>query len=304
MKGLWLGLALLALAACKAPAPRETPMSAPLTWTELQARPLPPPVARQAYGSAPQQFGELRVPAGTGPFPVVVLIHGGCWRNAFDLAYITRLAAAITELGYATWTIEYRRLGDAGGGWPGTFLDVADATDHLRSLARTAPLDLQRLVTMGHSAGGQLALWLAARPRLPADSPLHRTSALPVKAVVGLAPITDLAHYRIGPPDSCHASVDPLLGGSPEQQPQRYAQTSPRALLPLGVPQILVQGAQDPIVPAAGVADYADAARAAGDTVQLLRIEGAGHFDPAAPDTATWPALREALQAALGRGGA
>jgi len=185
----------------------------------------------------------------------------------------------------ATWTLEYRRLGDEGGGWPNTLLDVAKATDHLRLLAKTQPLDVQRVVSVGHSAGGQLALWLGARRQIAKTSELFLPEPLALKGVVGLAPITDLASYRIGKPDSCNASVDQLMGGSDTQQAARYAQASPLALLPLGVPQVLVQGGKDPIVPLAAVAAYAKAALAQGDTVQQ-RIEPAlGHFDPAVPQT-------------------
>jgi acetyl esterase/lipase len=269
----------------------------PLTWTELTRLPLPDGVAREAYGPAPAQFGELRVPQGAGPFPVMVLIHGGCWQAAYDLVYITRLADWITRAGWATWTIEYRRLGDPGGGWPGTFEDVAAAADHLRALARRAPLDLGHVVAAGHSAGGQLALWLASRPRLTPDQALWTTSQpLPIHGVLGLAAITDLDEYRIGPADSCHASVEPLLGGDPALVPDRYAQASPLRRLPLRVPQVLVHGALDPIVDLAAARRYVERARAAGDTAQLLEIPLAGHFDVAAPVPASMPVLREALR--------
>lgn len=271
----------------------------PLSWAELNARALPLPGLRVAYGEAAPQFGELRLPAGRGPFPVVVLIHGGCWLQQFDYRHATRVADALLPLGVAVWTIEYRRLGDDGGGWPHTLLDVARATDHLRVLAQTQPLDLGRVIAMGHSAGGQLALWLAARAQLPADSPLYRPDPLPLRGVLGLAPITDLAAYRIGPAGSCHSAVEPLLGGTPEEQPARYAQASPLALLPLGVPQQLVQGARDPIVAADSVAAYARAAQAQGDTVALHTVDAAGHFELVAPGSVAWPVITRALQALL-----
>lgn len=270
-----------------------------MSWKEVQALPMPPPATRIPYGPELQQFGELRLPKGDGPFAVVVLVHGGCWLDAFDYSYITRLAERITQLGAATWTIEYRRLGDPGGGWPGTFQDVAKATDHLRVLMREHPLDLARVATVGHSAGGQLALWLAARKKLPKSSPLHVPHPMPIKAVIGLAPITDLNSYRIGAPDSCNASVDRLLGGTPLEHPARYAQTSPLALLPLKTRQWLIQGARDPIVPTAGVKKYTAAARKAGDKVVLMEQKAAGHFEPAVPDSNTWEDLKTALTEAL-----
>ena len=214
-----------------------------LSWSELTAMPLPAPAKRITYGSGPQQFGELRLPKGTGFFPVVVLVHGGCWMAEFNYAYMTRLAAWLAERGVATWTIEYRRVDDEGGGWPGTFLDVANATDDLRKIAKDEPIDLKRVYAAGHSAGGQLALWLATRARLPNDSEIYRPDPLPIRGVLGLAAVTDLYEYRKGSPGSCHGSVDQVMGGTPEKYSRRYAETSPRQLLPLGVPQVFIDGA-------------------------------------------------------------
>lgn len=272
---------------------------APLSWSAVASREQPPAGLRLSYGAAPQQFGELRLPPGTGPFPVVVLIHGGCWLQAFDYRYFNHLAAALASEGYATWTPEYRRIGDAGGGWPNTLLDAAAATDHLRTLATDYPLDLRRIAAVGHSAGGQLALWLAARDQLPRDSALYRDDPLPLQGVIGLAAITDLATYRIGPADSCHSAVDRLLDATPDSEPQRYAQTSPTALLPLGVPQWLLQGGRDPIVSSESVRAYIAAATQAGDTVTMRLDADAGHFEPALPDARLGRDLREALQALL-----
>lgn len=269
-----------------------------LSWEEFDAMPLPAPAQRTAYGPAPQQFGELRLPSGdkgAGPHPVIVLIHGGCWRNRYDLVYITRLAAWLTERGWATWTIEYRRLGDAGGGWPGTLLDAGAALDALRDLAVDAPLDLGRVVTAGHSAGGHLALWLAGRARLGPASPLYQPDPLPVSGVLGLAAITDLDTFRIGPADTCHGAVEPLMQGSPASVPQHYAEASPMSRLPLGVPQALVQGEEDDTVSADSVRRYAEAAGLAGDAVRLWVLPGAGHYDVAAATAASEAALLAAL---------
>ncbi|HVT35999.1 MAG TPA: alpha/beta hydrolase [Nevskiaceae bacterium] len=281
--------------------PRRIPLSHPLSWDEVLRLPPPPPVPRMAYGPAPQQFGELRVPVGAGPFPVALLVHGGCWQAGYAYRYFSHLAAWLAARGIASWTVEYRRLGDAGGGWPNTFLDVAAAADALRALAQQQPLDLTHVVAAGHSAGGQLALWLAARAQLPASGELHAAQPLPIAGVVALAPITDLAAYRIGPPDSCNASVEKLLGGTPQQQPQRYAQASPVELLPLRVPQWIVQGSDDRIVPAAGVRAYAQRARAAGDRVELAELPRLGHFDVAVPGTGAEAALTRAFDQAAGR---
>ena len=270
-----------------------------LSWGELTKMPLPPAGERSKYGDLRQQFGELRVPQGDGPFPVVVLIHGGCWQASFDYVYMTRLAAWLTERGVATWTIEYRRLGDDGGGWPGTFQDVAAATDVLRDLAQRSRLDLQRVYAAGHSAGGQLALWLASRSKLPTESELFRENPLPIRGVLGLAAITDLAQYRIGPENSCHSSVEPLLGGTPDVVARRYAETSPIERLPLGIRQVFVQGEKDPIVSAASVRKYAAEAKEAGDKADVLSVATAGHFETAVPVPATEAALAQALRLLL-----
>jgi acetyl esterase/lipase len=292
MKPLLLAVLLMAMAQ---PARGKT-----LTWSELSAMPLPAPGERIAYGAGAQQFGELRVPKGDGPFPVTVVIHGGCWQNEFDYFYMTRLAAWFNEHGVATWTIEYRRLGDNGGGWPGTFLDVADATDALRRIATKSKLDLNRVYAAGHSAGGQLALWLASRAKLPDSSELYRKDPIAIRGVLGLAAITNLASYRIGPPDSCHSSVEPLLGGAPDKVPSRYAETSPSERLPLGVTQIFIQGENDPIVAAASVREFAEAAKKAGDQAIVLPLPSAGHFETCVPLPQTLSAFEEALRALLG----
>lgn len=276
--------------------PPESPESpVPLSWEALEAMPLPPPVARVPYGPAATQFAELRLPPGAGPHPVMVLLHGGCWLKRHDLVYITRLAAWLTTQGWASWTPEYRRLGDPGGGWPGTLLDVGAAADALRTQAQAAPLDLRRVYAAGHSAGGHLALWLASRGRLAPGSDLYQSEPMPIAGVLGLAAITDLAQHRHEPSLSCHAEVEPLMGGPPDSVPQRYAEASPAQRLPLGVPQVFVQGGQDDIVSSASVRRYVQAAQQAGDRVHLLALPGAGHFDVAV----NAPSSEAALVAAL-----
>ena len=296
-----MNFVLLLLVATVSATPRAG--AKPLTWSELSALPLPSPGKKIAYGKDPLQFGELRLPKGAGPFPVIVVVHGGCWQNEFDYHYMTRLAAWLTERGYATWTIEYRRLGDGGGGWPGTFLDVAHATDALRTIAKEEPLDLQRVYAAGHSAGGQLALWLATRPRVAKASDLFVADPLPLRGVLGLAAITDLKTYRVGPPGSCHSSVDPLLGGDPEKVPARYAEASPRERLPLGVPQIFIQGEEDPIVDPASVRAYVELAVKAGDRAEVIPLPEAGHFEASTPLPRTEAAFEKALRLLVGPAG-
>jgi acetyl esterase/lipase len=261
---------------------------------------LPPPPAngRIAYGPGAYHFGDLRLPPGTGPFPVVVLVHGGYWRARYGLEYFGHAAAALTAEGYATWNMEYRRIGHEGGAWPGTFEDVAAATDYLRTLADEYPLNLTRVIALGHSAGGHLALWLAARRRLPADSPLYAPDPLIPYAVVSLAGVLDLC--RGSALGLSNGAVHELLGGPPEEYGERYAATSPAELLPIGVRQILVHGTEDDSVPYEISRDYAEAARAAGDDVRLVTLQGVGHFEVVDPRTAESSATFDAVRAALG----
>ena len=275
--------------------------AAPATWNDLQSRPAAAAGLRIAYDRAPSQFGELRLPGGAGPHPVVVLLHGGCWSRRFDVRYVSHLADAITrEFGVATWNVEYRRLGEPGGGWPGTLRDAAQAVDHLRTIAPVHRLDLTRVVAVGHSAGGQLALWLASRPRLRPNSAVFRPQALALHGVIGLSPITDLVEFGEGA-GTCNAAVDDLMGGTPARHLERYSQVSPRALLPLSVPQWLIHGELDAIVPVADVRAYVDAATREGDAIQLRVIPDAAHFEPVLPAGAAWDALKEALRELLAR---
>ena len=273
----------------QAPLP-VTKQPAPLVqWGELASRPQPPAALVERYGPDSLRAGELRLPAGPGPHPVALVLHGGCWRNQYGMDYVRHLAAALAGAGVATWTVEFRRLGDAGGGWPGTFDDVAAAAAHLRVLAGRHPLDLSRTVYVGHSAGGQLALWLAA----------ERPAALPApRGVVALAGITDLRAYA--GPRGCNSAVVPLLGGDTAAVPERYATASPVERLPLGVPSRLVQGARDPIVPVEQARRFAERARAAGDDAQVVLVEAAGHFDLVAPWSPAWTVVERTIRALLG----
>jgi acetyl esterase/lipase len=273
------------------------PTASVVTWEEIARLPVPPADHRVEYGSHPLQFGELRLPGGPGPHPVAVVIHGGCWRSEYDLQHISNASEALTRAGIATWTLEYRRIGDAGGGWTGTFEDVAAGTDYLRTLAQQFPLDLDRVALLGHSAGGHLALWLAARPNLPEQSALSSPDPLPVRGVVSLAGIPDLRAYS--GPNGCNSAVVPLLGGTPDEVPERYSQASPIELLPLGVPQRLVHGARDAIVPVEQSRRYVARARERGDDAQLRLVEGAGHFDLIAPFAPAWTAVEEAVRSLL-----
>jgi acetyl esterase/lipase len=265
---------------------------------DVLTRPAPPADHRVAYGQNEFQFGDLRLPKGEGRRPVAIVIHGGCWMSQYDLSYMGHLSGALAEAGVATWSVEYRRVGNQGGGWPGTFEDVARAADHLRTIAKTYPLDLNQVVAVGHSAGGHLALWLAARKLLPKDSPVYSPDPLPLRGVVSLAGITDLR--RSG--TACDSNVTQLMGGSAKDNATIYGQASPIEMLPLGIPSAIVQGSIDPIIPLAMAEDYAIAAKKKGDDAKLVVIEKAGHFEVVDPKSSAWEAVRDEVLALLKTG--
>lgn len=255
---------------------------------------------RIAYGSQRLQYGELRLPKSEGPHPVAIVIHGGCWIARFaDLRNTAALSDALRDEGVATWNIEYRRIGNQGGGWPGTFHDIARAVDHLRTIATNYQLDLERVIVMGHSAGGHLALWSAGRHRLPATGRLSDKDPLPLSGVVALAGIGNLDAYAHSGIGICARAAMALVGGSRSQNPERYAQASPIELLPLGVPQILITGSEDGIVPVHLGADYAQAALRAGDDVKHIIVDNAGHHEYNAPTSVTWTAIRQSVLSLL-----
>lgn len=284
--------------------PPDAAASSPrlMTPQDLQTLPSRAPDRRVPYGEDSSQYGELRVPAGAGPHPVVVLVHGGCFKAAYASARdLAPMADTLKSDGIATWNIEYRLLGQPGGGWPGTYLDVGRAVDYLRPLAVQYQLDLGRVVIAGHSAGGHLAMWAAARSRLPTSSALYLTDPLPVRGVIDLAGPLDMTANIRGYEALCRDSViKSMLGGTPATVPGRYQQASPIRLLPLGVPQVLVVGTHEDFVPLPLVEAYAEAARRAGDPVRVVVIPGAGHFEIASPRSSAWPRVESAIRSLLG----
>lgn len=257
------------------------------------------PDRRIPYGSEPLHFGELRLPDGPGPHPCAIAIHGGFWRNRYNLAHLGHLCAALTACGIATWNIEYRRIGDPGGGWQGTFQDVARAARFPFDNASRYDIDADRIVTIGHSAGGHLASWLAGGANVPGDGPI-RTDRIPLRAVVSVAGVLDLR--RALELELSEGAVRDLLGGTPVDVPERYAAASPIKLLPTGVPHLLVHGEVDDIVPIEISERYHQAALAAGDDVTLRTLSGTGHFEPIDPDSAVWPEVLAAIQARISEG--
>lgn len=282
-----------------------------LTTDDYAAIPIVPGDFHIAYGDLPDQFGELYLPAespttANGLYPTIVLIHGGCWRDRFGLGQLGQMARRLNQSGIAVWCLEYRRVNieieqaaDMRGGWPMTFVDVATGADFLRTLAHEYHLDLDRVGAVGHSAGGHLALWLAARSKLSADSALYTENPLSLCGVVSLAGIPDLAVAQTE--NICSGAPAELMGGKPEDFPERYAQGSPAELLPLGIPQCYIVGWDDEIVPADYLRRFVTKARATGDPVQLHVLPYAAHFEVIAAESDAFLIVEQQIGAMLER---
>lgn len=269
--------------------------------TEVAALQAPAPDRVSHYGEDALQYGELRLPAGAGPFPVVVVLHGGCWTSGFaTVDYTDVLAAEITAMGYATWNVEYRQVGDPGAGWPGTFEDWGNALDHLRVLAESEPLSLKQVVVIGHSAGAHGALWLGLRPNIPNAAYLTGKAPLRPHAVVAIDGIADLRGWIGADANVCGKPViAPFMGGTPEEVPERYALASPIENTPLGIDQYLVASK---VMTPEMAQSYAETATAKGDAVAVLQVIDGGHHDIMAPTTEQWRAqVRPFLESLLQR---
>jgi len=252
---------------------------------EILKLPPPPFDAHLSYGTDRNQFGEVRLPKGKVPLPLVMNIHGGFWRAAYDLSHAGHLCAALTAKGLVTWNVEYRRVGNPGGGWPGTFEDIRNAYRYAHQLAKKYSIDLNKVVVMGHSAGGQLALCLAA----------HEPT---IKRVVSLAGVVDLQKAW-----ELHLSNDAVvafLGGTPSEVPEHYAEADPMKLtIPRPTTQWLIHGAGDDIVPSYLSRNYAQTKQAGAD-VHYLEISTAGHFDLIDPRSRAWPKVEDTVRHLLG----
>lgn len=241
----------------------------------------PPADQRLAYGADPNQFGDLRLPAKgrKGPFPVIMYIHGGYWRAKYDLLHGGHVCAALTRKGCATWNVEYRRVGNPGGGWPGTFEDVVSSCRFLPQIARHYQLDSERVVVIGHSAGGQLALCLAA----------HEPS---IRSAVSLAGVVDLQGAF-----DLHLSSDAVvefLGGKPSEVSEHYREADPMRLA-IGARQVLIHGSDDDVVPPDFSRRYVEDKKRKHENVTLIELHKADHFDPIDPRSSVWSKVEKAV---------
>lgn len=271
---------------------------------DLLAAESPAPDMVLRYGPGPEQLADLRLPAarpttaGDRGVPLVIFLHGGFWRAAFDRRHTGPLAAALASEGFAVCTPEFRRSGQADGGWPGTFDDIAATVDTLPPEVTKAAgpvIDRGRVVLAGHSAGGQLALWAASRTRLPAGS-RWSLNAPAAHAVVGLAGVCDLGEcFRL---DLGDGAAGDLMGGSPAQFPERYAAADPQRLLPVGLAVRLVHGLADDRVPSEMSSSYAQRAKAVGDDASCDLLPDCGHFELIQPASAAWPSVLAAFRSA------
>jgi dipeptidyl aminopeptidase/acylaminoacyl peptidase len=249
-----------------------------LAELEAWAAAAAPPPETVAYGAHPEQVAEVRVPVGDGPHPVALLLHGGFWRARFDRSTLAALAVDLARRGFATVNVEYRRIG-AGGGIPETLEDVRAAAEALPRLASSG--DRERVVALGHSAGGHLALWLAGTGTVGA-----------VASLAGVCDLVAAAEEGIGD----GAAVE-LAGGPPAERPAAYALADPLQRLPTGIPTLLVHGDADDRVPVEQSRRYARAAASAGDACELLELPGTGHFEVLDPRGPAWAEVARRLPA-------
>jgi acetyl esterase/lipase len=272
-----------------------------MNWGDLLGRPLPQPDMTVTTGPGATDLVDVWLPEGEGPFPTVLMIHGGCWQKEIaDRTLMNYAASALRDEGMAVWNIEYRGVDEAGGGYPGTFLDVARAVDALTEQGPALGLDTSNVVATGHSAGGHLTLWAAARPNISEDSPLVSEAPFVPKAVVNVGGLADLEASAPVTQAGCLADIMDVLTGAPsEARTDVFSDTSPAALLPLGVPQISVNGTRDRIAPPELGQGYTAKATEAGDTSEYVEVPG-GHVELVAPGTPAFDTQIEILKSLLG----
>ena len=272
-------------------------MAAPMTLSQYMSLKGPEPTAHVAYGSAPSQYAELFKPAGDGPFPVVVLVHGGCWQTEYDgIKQFRNISGALAAEGIAVWNVEYRRVDEAGGGFPGTQEDMIAALDALVANAKSYQLDLGRLAAVGHSAGGYMVQWAAGRARIPSTSSLYRAHPLVLHHVVSLGGINDLRAWS----GICGFEVSKLTGTPSAVRADVFRDTNPAELIPNGSHTVLITGELDEQVPKETAFRFAEKAKASGDSAEVIVLPGASHFDEAAATSPSWNTTLSVIKNQLG----
>lgn len=289
---------MIALGACtqpNAPASAPTSTDAPrstrmMTWDDLLDRPAVAPTHTINWGSGGTDIADLWLPEGDGPHPVVLMVHGGCWQKAIaDRTVMNWAAEDLRRQGFAVWNIEYRGVDEAGGGYPGTFLDVAHAADAVRDQAAQYNLDLNRVAALGHSAGGHLALWIAARHKLPANSPMRVDNPLKLVGVVSAGGLADLRASRGVTSRACLSDIyNQLVGSISSTRADVLSDTSPAEMLPLRVRQVSVNGHDDVFAPPVLGESYTRRAKAAGDSADVVVLPKTGHVELVAPGSEAW----------------
>jgi acetyl esterase/lipase len=273
-----------------------------LTWPDLVEREKPAPDATVDYGTDPYQKVDVWVPQGKGPFPTVLMVHGGCWTTSIaDRSLMNWIADDLRKDGIAVWNIDYRGVDRPGGGYPGTFTDAAAAADALKTNARKYHLNSKHVVAVGHSAGGHLALWLAGRGKIARTSPLYTRSPLKIAHAISLGGLPDLEATAASPDNGCGIEVVGKLVGTPGTRKDVYADTSVPRLLPLGVAQDLVNGQEDKIIPLRMGTAYVAAARGKDDRAALHVVAQTGHVELVAPETAAWATTKRLIREALAK---
>jgi acetyl esterase/lipase len=269
-----------------------------MAWPDLLGRPLPKATKRITFGSEAHQFADLWLPEGKGPFPVVLMVHGGCWQTDIaDLSIMNYISEDLRTRGIAVWNIEYRGVDRPAGGYPGSFQDVAAAADALRTYGKEYPLKLNRIVALGHSAGGHLAFWLAARQDLPKDSPLRTKKPLRLASAISIGGLPDLEATRAREDNVCEAAPIIAMAGEPSRErPNIYSDTSPAALPANKVRQIVINGDRDRVAPPPTAFAYKALMTGKGQKLREVIVPNTGHVELIAPGTAAWSQIVEAVE--------
>ena len=273
----------------------------PATLADYMKLSGPNPDEKLSYGASPYQIVEVFQPRGPGPFPVAVLIHGGCFKNEYQgMPQMRGIAGALRSQGIAVWSIEYRGLDEPGGGYPGTFQDANAAVDLLARQAKGRHFDLDRVIAVGHSAGAYLALWIAGRALVPASSPLHDTQSIAVRNVVALGGLGDLRPKREQLEESCGYSISQITGFPSAERQDVYADTTPIELSPNGSHTVFIDGELDNFASPQDARDYADRVRKRGDSAETVVLRGASHFDEVSISSPSWRVVLGVIKRAAG----